>query len=178
MVYIFLADGFEEIEALAPLDIMRRADIDVKTVGVTGEWVTGAHGITVKADILPADVDYENLDCVILPGGLPGTTNLEKDERVQKAIDFANDNHKLICAICAAPSILGHKGLLDGREATCYPGFEDSFNGGIYVKKSVVKSDNFITSNGMGSAYKFGFEITAALTSWEVADKIKAQIQE
>ena len=81
MVYIFLADGFEEIEALAPLDIMRRADIDVKTVGVTGEWVTGAHGITVKADILPADVNYENLDCVILPGGLPGTTNLEKDDK-------------------------------------------------------------------------------------------------
>ena len=99
-------------------------------------------------------------------------------ERVNKLIDYANENKKLICAICAAPSILGHKGLLKGKEATCYPGFEDSFNGGIYVKKSVVKSDNFITSNGMGSAYKFGFEITAALTSWEVADKIKTQIQE
>ena len=178
MVYIFLADGFEEIEALAPLDIMRRANIDVKTVGVTGEWVTGAHNITVKADILPENVRYENLECVILPGGLPGTTNLEKDDRVHYAIDYANENNKLICAICAAPSILGHKGLLDGKEATCYPGFEDSFKNGTYLKKSVVKSDNFITSNGMGSAYKFGFEITAALTSWEVADKIKAQIQE
>ena len=178
MVYIFLADGFEEIEALAPLDIMRRANIEVLTVGVTGEYVTGAHNITVKADILPEEVKYENLDCVILPGGLPGTTNLEKDERVQCAIDYANENNKLICAICAAPSILGHKGLLNGREATCYPGFEDSFKGGTYLKQSVVKSDNFITSNGMGSAYKFGFEITAALTSREVADKITAQIQE
>ena len=178
MVYIFLADGFEEIEALAPLDIMRRANIDVKTVGVTGEWVTGAHNITVKADIMPEDVNFEKLDCVILPGGLPGTTNLEKDERVQKALDYAWDKDKLICAICAAPSILGHKGLLDGKDATCYPGFEDSFAGGRYVKQSVVKSDNIITANGMGSAYKFGFEITAALTSWEVADKIKAQIQE
>lgn len=177
MVYIFLADGFEEIEALAPLDILRRANIEVLTVGVTGEYVTGAHNITVKADINPEAVDYEKLDCVILPGGLPGTTNLEKDERVQSAIDFANNNKKLICAICAAPSILGNKGLLDGKEATCYPGFEDSFRGGKYVRKSVVKSDNFITSNGMGSAYNFGFEIAAALSSWEVADKIKEQIQ-
>ncbi len=178
MVYIFLADGFEEIEALAPLDIMRRANIDVLTVGVTGEYVTGAHNITVKADIAPEDVQYENLECVVLPGGLPGTTNLEKDEKVQNAIDYANENNKLICAICAAPSILGHKGLLNGKEATCYPGFEDSFDGGIYVKESVVKSQNIITANGMGSAYKFGFEITAALTSREIADKIKTQIQE
>lgn len=177
MVYIFLADGFEEIEALAPLDIMRRAGIDVKTVGVTGEFVTGAHDITVKADMLTADVSYDAIDAVILPGGLPGTTNLEKDDCVQGAIDYAVKNNKLVCAICAAPSILGHKGLLVGKEATCYPGFEDSFNGGKYVKESVVKSDNFITSNGMGSAYKFGFEITAALTSREVADKIKEQIQ-
>lgn len=177
MVYIFLADGFEEIEALAPLDIMRRANIDVLTVGVTGEYVTGSHNITVKADILPEKVDYSILDCVILPGGLPGTTNLEKDERVQNAIDYASENNKLICAICAAPSILGHKGLLDGKEATCYPGFEDSFEGGKYVKQSVVKCDNFITSDGMGSAYEFGFEITAELTSKETAKKIKEQIQ-
>lgn len=177
MVYIFLADGFEEIEALAPLDILRRANIDVLTVGVTGEYVTGSHNITVKSDILPEQVDYSILDCVILPGGLPGTTNLEKDERVQSAIDYANENNKLICAICAAPSILGHKGLLDGREATCYPGFEDSFKGGKYLKQSVVKSDNFITSDGMGSAYKFGFAITAELTSKEIADKIREQIQ-
>ncbi|MBQ8391051.1 MAG: DJ-1/PfpI family protein [Clostridia bacterium] len=177
MVYIFLADGFEEIEALAPLDIMRRANIDVLTVGVTGEYVTGSHNITVKADVLPEKVDYSILDCVILPGGLPGTTNLEKDTRVQSAIDYANENNKLICAICAAPSILGHKGLLDGKEATCYPGFEDSFKDGKYMKQSVVKSDNFITSDGMGSAYKFGFAITAELTSKEVADKIREQIQ-
>ena len=177
MVYIFLADGFEEIEALAPLDIMRRANIDVLTVGVTGEYVTGSHNITVKADVLPEKVDYSILDCVILPGGLPGTTNLEKDTRVQSAIDYANENNKLICAICAAPSILGHKGLLDGKEATCYPGFEDSFKSGKYIKQSVVKSGNFITSDGMGSAYKFGFAITAELTSKEVADKIREQIQ-
>lgn len=177
MVYIFLADGFEEIEALAPLDIMRRANIDVLTVGVTGEYITGAHNITVKADIMPEAVDYRALDCVILPGGLPGTTNLEKDERVQSAIDYASDNNKLVCAICAAPSILGKKGLLAGKEATCYPGFEDTFTGGKYVKQSVVKCGNFITSDGMGSAYKFGFAITAALCGNEAAEKIKEQIQ-
>ena len=124
MVYMFLADGFEEVEAMAPLDLLRRGGIEVKTVGVTGEYVTGSHNITIKADILPEAVEYEKLDCVILPGGLPGTTNLEKDDRVQAAIDFANEKKKLICAICAAPSILGNKGLLKGEKATCYPGFE------------------------------------------------------
>ncbi len=177
MVYIFLAEGFEEIEALAPLDIMRRAGIEVKTVGVTGEYVTGAHKITIKADVFTNEVEYAGMEAVILPGGLPGTTNLEKDNCVQGAIDYAVENNKLICAICAAPSILGHKGLLNNREATCYPGFEDSFGGGKYLKQSVVKSDNFITSNGMGSAYEFGFAITAYLTSQDVADKIKEQIQ-
>ncbi len=177
MVYIFLAEGFEEIEALAPLDIMRRAGIEVKTIGVMGEFVTGAHKITVKADALIDDVDYSLIDAIILPGGLPGTTNLEKDEKVQAAIDYAAENDKLVCAICAAPSILGHKGLLKDKEATCYPGFEDSFDGGKYLKKPVVKSGNFITSNGMGSAYDFGFEITACLKSDDVANKIKEQIQ-
>ena len=177
MVYIFLAEGFEETEALAPLDILRRAGIEIKTVGVTGELVTGAHNITVKADILPEDVNYNAIEAVILPGGLPGTTNLEKDAAVQKALEYADENNKLICAICAAPSILGHKGILEGREATCYPGFEESFKGGKYIKKSVVRSENIITADGMGSAFKFGFEIAAALTSKETADKIKEQIQ-
>lgn len=177
MVYMFLADGFEEVEAMAPLDLLRRGGVEVQTVGVTGEYVTGSHNITIKADILPEAVDYEQLDCVILPGGLPGTTNLEKDAGVQSAIDYANENNKLICAICAAPSILGNKGLLSGKEATCYPGFEESFSGGTYVKKSVVKSDNIITSNGMGSAYNFGFEILASLKDAQTAEKIREQIQ-
>ena len=177
MVYVFLADGFEEIEALAPVDILRRAGVETVTVGVTGEYVTGAHNISLKADVLCDEVEIEKADAVILPGGLPGTTNLEKSEFVQDAVKWANANSKLICAICAAPSILGNMGLLKGKSATCYPGFETSFNGGTYVKQSVVKCDNIITGDGMGSAYKFGFEITRELCGKEVCEKIKSQIQ-
>ncbi len=177
MIYIFLADGFEEVEALAPLDILRRANLDTVTVGVTGEFVTGAHNITVKADIALSDVKFENIDAVILPGGLEGTENLDKNEIVKNAVKYADDNKKLVCAICAAPSILGKMGLLKGKKATCYPGFEDTFYGGEYVKQSVAVCDNFITSDGMGSAYKFGFEITVALCGTEKAEEIKKQIQ-
>lgn len=177
MIYMFLADGFEEVEALAPLDILRRANADILTVGVTGEYIKGAHDIIVKADISLSDVDCEKIDALILPGGLGGTNNMDNSPEVKKLVQYAADNKKLVCAICAAPSILGKMGLLDGKEATCYPGFEDSFKGGKYIKKSVVKCENFITSDGMGSAYKFGFEITAALFGNEIAEKIKEQIQ-
>ena len=177
MVYMFLADGFEEVEALAPLDILRRAGVDILTVGVTGEYIKGAHDIVVKADISLADVNKEIIDAVILPGGLGGTNNMDESDAVKEIVQYAADNKKLVCAICAAPSILGKMGLLEGKEATCYPGFEESFKGGKYVKQSVVKCDNFITSDGMGSAYKFGFAITAALCGAETAEKIKEQIQ-
>ena len=121
MVYLFLADGFEECEALAPLDILRRAGIEVKTVGVTGEYVTGSHSICLKADIGCENIVLDdNLTAIILPGGMPGTINLEKSDTVQKAIDYANEKNKLICAICAAPQILGHKNLLKGKKATCF----------------------------------------------------------
>ena len=177
MIYMFLADGFEEVETLAPLDILRRANADILTVGVTGEYIKGAHDIIVKADISLSDVDCEKIDALILPGGLGGTNNMDNSPEVKKLVQYAADNKKLVCAICAAPSILGKMGLLDGKEATCYPGFEDSFKGGRYIKKPVVKCENFITSDGMGSAYKFGFEITAALFGNETAEKIKEQIQ-
>lgn len=177
MVYMFLADGFEEVEALAPLDILRRANVAVTTLGVTGEYVKGAHDIVVKADAPLSAVELEKIDAVILPGGLGGTNNMDASEEVKSIVRYAADNNKLVCAICAAPSILGKMGLLNGKSATCYPGFEDSFKGGNYVKQSVVKCDNFITSDGMGSAYKFGFEITAQLCGIDTADKIKEQIQ-
>ncbi len=177
MVYMFLADGFEEVEALAPLDILRRANVEVVTLGVTGEYVKGAHDITVKADALLSEVQLEKLDAVILPGGLGGTNNMDKSKEVKSIVQYAADNNKLVCAICAAPSILGKMGLLEGKDATCYPGFEDTFKGGNYIKKSVVKCDNFITSDGMGSAYKFGFEIVSSLCDEKTAEKIKEQIQ-
>ena len=179
MVYLFLAEGFEEVEALTPVDFMRRADIEVTTVGVGGEYITGAHGITVKADVCDSDVSANDADIemVVLPGGMPGTLNLQKSSFVQKAIDYALENDKYLCAICAAPLILGHKEILKDKKATCYPGFEDTFKGGKYLKQSVVKCENFITSDGMGSAYKFGFEIAAALFGDDTAEKIKEQIQ-
>ena len=177
MIYMFLADGFEEVEALAPLDILRRANADIVTVGVTGEYITGTHDIVVKADIALSDVDCENIDALILPGGLGGTNNMDDSSEVKSLVQYAADNNKLVCAICAAPSILGKMGLFEGKEATCYPGFENTFKGGKYIKKSVVKCDNFITSDGMGSAYKFGFEITSALAGNDVAERIKEQIQ-
>ena len=177
MIYMFLADGFEEVEALVPLNILRRANADILTVGVTGEYVKGAHNITVKADMTLDDVECEKIDAVILPGGLGGTNNMDNCAEVKKLVQYAADNRKLVCAICAAPSILGKMGLLEGKEATCYPGFEDTFKGGKYLKQSVVKCENFITSDGMGSAYKFGFEIAAALFGDDTAEKIKEQIQ-
>jgi len=177
MVYMFLADGFEEVEALAPLDILRRAGVEAVTIGVTGEYVTGAHGIVVKADAFIESVTPDSIEAVILPGGLGGTNNMDASEKVKSIVKTAADNGKLVCAICAAPSILGKMGLLKGKDATCYPGFEDTFVGGNYIKQSVVKCDNFITSDGMGSAFKFGFAITEALCGAETAEKIKEQIQ-
>lgn len=178
MVYCFLADGFEEMEAIAPIDILRRADIDVKTVGVTGNTVNGRHGIKVIADCSITDILLDsNLEAVVLPGGLPGATNLENCEKVQEAIDFSVENNKFVCAICAAPQILGHKGLLCGKRAIAYPGFEKELNGAIISENSVVCDDKFITAKGAGVAVEFGLEIVAQLKSRDVSDNIKSSIQ-
>ena len=178
MVYCFLADGFEEMEAIAPIDILRRAGVEVKTVGVTGDAVSGSHGIKVIADCSINDVVLDDcLEAVILPGGLPGATNLENCEKVQKSIDFAVENNKFVCAICAAPQILGHKGLLCGREAIAYPGFENELKGAVVSEKYVVCDGIFITAKGAGVAVEFGLEIVAQLKSKDIADSIKSSIQ-
>lgn len=169
MVYIFLADGFEECEALVPLDILRRGGIEVSTVGVTGKSVTGAHGITVTADIDSEEAVIDNLKAVVLPGGMPGTLNLEKSETVQKFIDFAADKGALICAICAAPSVLGHKGLLNGKKATCFPGFEKELYGARFEDVKAVSDGKIITACGAGAAFEFGFKILTALTGDKTA---------
>ena len=124
MFYVFLADGFEETEALATLDVMRRAKLDVLTVGVTGEMVTSSHKVTVKADILPDKINLDNIEGVVLPGGVPGTPNLEKADCVIEAVKYCYENDKYIAAICAAPSILGHLGILNNKKATCFPEYE------------------------------------------------------
>lgn len=178
MVYCFLADGFEEVEAIAPIDILRRADVDVVTVGVTGDVVSGSHGIKVTADCNINDITLDdNLEAVILPGGLPGAVNLENSDAVQKAIDFANSNKRFVCAICAAPQILGHKGLLRNKQAIAYPGFEKELEGAIISEDYVVCDDNIITAKGAGVAVEFGLEIAAQLKGRDSSEKIRAAIQ-
>lgn len=155
MVYVFLAEGFEELEALAPVDVLRRAGIEVKTVGVTGDKVTGSHGISVECDITINQAVYDNLDGIILPGGMPGTTNLEANETVQRFIDYAAENGKIIGAICAAPIILGHKGLLQGKNAVCFTGFEKELTGAHVLDRPTVRDGNIVTGWGAGGAIDF-----------------------
>lgn len=157
MVYVFLADGFEEVEALCPVDILRRGGIEVKTVGVTGKTVMGAHNIPVVADITTEEAVFEGIDAVVLPGGMPGTLNLQKDSTVESFINFALENELLVAAICAAPSILGQMGALKGKNAVCYPGFEDKLLGANVVDLPAVKDGNIITGKGAGAAFDFGF---------------------
>ena len=164
MGYVFLADGFEESEALVPVDILRRGGIEVKTVSAGGERVTGSHGITVVCDITADKADKKGLSAVVLPGGMPGTLNLEKNGYVQDFIDFAVKNSLYIGAICAAPSILGHKGILDGKNAVCFPGFESALAGAVLSSAPVVRDGNIITACGAGAAFDFGFELLSALT--------------
>lgn len=159
MLYMFLADGFEETEAVATLDVIKRAGLGIKTVGLDKKEVTGSHNITITCDILKDNVDIEQLDGVILPGGMPGTLNLQKDLFVEQILKYANENKKLVAAICAAPMILGELGILEDKKATCYPGFETHFCGGRYTGESVQVCDNVITANGAGSALLFGAEI-------------------
>jgi 4-methyl-5(b-hydroxyethyl)-thiazole monophosphate biosynthesis len=178
MVYVFLADGFEEIEALAPVDFLRRAGITVKTASLKGKSAVGAHNIEVTADINIDDVSLdEDVDAVILPGGMPGSQNLFDDKRVHRAIDFAVDNNKLVCAICAAPFILGRKGLLKGKNATCFPGFQEELTGANVKNQGVVKDGNIITAQGAGVAWEFGEKIASVLVGSEISQKILLGLQ-
>ncbi len=178
MIYLFLADGFEECEALAPLDILRRAEIEIKTVGIGKKYIKGSHNIEISADITENEIVLdENLKGVILPGGMPGTLNLEKSDAVQKAIDFAAANNLLISAICAAPSILGHKNILNGKKATCFTGFEDDLIGATVCDCPVVRDNNIITAYGAGAAFPFGFELLSYLKGEDTAKKLKKQMR-
>ncbi len=175
MVYVFLVDGFEETEAIEPIDIMRRAGIEVQTVGVNSEMVTGAHNITVKADITIDKADKNNMELLMLPGG-PGHGLLDVNS-VHEFINYAVANSVIIASICAAPSIVGKKGLLEGKKATAFPGFEQYLYGADVVPDKCVRDGNFITAKGAGAASDFGFEIVAALKGRETADKIKEMMQ-
>ena len=177
MIYVFLADGFEEIEALAPVDILRRAELEVKTVGVGGKTVTGSHGITVTADIEEKDVTTDDMEMMILPGGMPGTLNLEKSPIVTACAEYCARNNIYLGAICAAPSILGHMGILKGKEAICFPGFEGQLNGAVISEKHVCVDGSIITAKGMGVATEFGLTLAALMAGQDEADHIRASIQ-
>lgn len=178
MVYCYLANGFEEIEALATVDIVRRADIEIRTVGVGEDIIHGAHQMLIIPDLKESDVVLDdNVEAIILPGGMPGTLNLQQSEAVQKAIDFAYERDRYLCAICAAPLILGHKGLLEGKKATCYPGFEKDLIGADVTGNSVEVDGKFITGKGAGVAIDFALKIVEKLISKKEADKINVAIQ-
>ena len=179
MVYVFLAEGFELVEAMAPVDILRRAKVEVKTVGVTGKAVAASNGVKVEADLELAQAVKEGLSAIVLPGGLPGTLNLEESPEVQGFVDHCAEQGILTAAICAAPSILAHKGLLNGREATAFPSFQkDLEEGGARPSgRYVVRDGQFITARGMGVSIQFGLALAEALASPETAEEIKAGIQ-
>ncbi len=177
MIYAFLAKGFEEVEAIATIDVIKRAEIDICTVGIGSKIVCGAHNIPVFCDLDESEVDVTDVDAIILPGGMPGTLNLEKNETVNKFIDYAVNNNKLIAAICAAPSILGHKGLLNGKEATAFPGFEEELDGAVISDKYVVADGNIITARGMGSAIDFGLKIVEYFQGESSALRLKNTLQ-
>ena len=173
MIYMFLADGFEEIEALCPLDLMRRAGLDVTTVGIGGSSITGAHGISVKADIEDVELCADDLEMVFLPGGMPGTLNLAASKTVTDAIELAVKEDAYIAAICAAPSILGDMGLLEGKKAVCYPGFEDRLTGAEIPDRRVVLDSKILTAKGMGAALDMGLEIVKIFCGENTAKKLR-----
>lgn len=177
MIYVFLADGFEEIEAVSPIDLLRRSGKKVVTVGVGGKTVTGSHNITVTADICADDINLSNeLEMIVLPGGMPGTINLENNAYVQKALSYCAEHNIYIAAICAAPSILGHKGLLNGKTAVCYEGFENQLDGASIGNNSVEADGNIITARGAGVAVKFGLKLVEKLISRETSEKLSRAI--
>lgn len=171
--FLFLADGFEEIEALTVVDVMRRAGMDIKTVSINSSHkVTGAHGIAVDADLTFKEADYDGSEWLICPGGMPGSTNLASFEPL---CDLLKVHKGKIAAICAAPGVvLAPLGILEGKEATCYPGFEDACkaHGATMIDTSVVVQDTLITANGPSSALRFALAIVASSLGKNVADEV------
>ena len=176
-ICIFFAAGFEEIEALTVVDILRRADITAEMVSVTGEReVTGSHGISVKMDKLLEEVDFDKTDMIVLPGGMPGTTNLEACKPLMDKVDEFYQKDKYIAAICAAPSIFGHKGILKGRTACSNPNFESHLEGADVKQEPAVVDGHIITSRGMGTAIPFGLAILEQLAGKEAAVQMRQKL--
>ena len=177
MVYVFLAEGFEEMEAIAPLDLLRRAGVDVLTVGVTGKTVFGSHNIGIEADIRIDEMDLTNLEMIILPGGLGGVASARASKPALDALQFAWDNDKFVAAICAGPTVLADLGITDGKNATCFPACENAMgNANVISDAASVRDGKLITGPSAGCAIPFGLALIEALKGKEAADAIARQI--
>lgn len=180
MVLEFLAEGFEEIEALTPVDVLRRAGVDVKTASVTDHKnVTGSHGITVTADLTldeAAKLYGKGVEMIILPGGMPGSKNLDENPVIDELVKKAASDGTVLAAICAAPMILGKRGLLSGKRAVCYPGFEKYLEGAVLTGGRVEEDGNFITACGMGAALEFALALTKRLKGEDEAERIASSV--
>ncbi|MGE5370668.1 MAG: DJ-1 family glyoxalase III [Solirubrobacterales bacterium] len=169
-VLVYLADGFEEMEAVTLIDILRRAGVDVTTVSVTdSKAVVGDHNIAILADALFDDIDHAACEMIVLPGGVKGANNLAAHEGLKSVLDGAAGERKWLAAICAAPTVLGRHGLLEGRVATCYPGHEQKLQGAQFTETRVVMDDNIVTSRGPGTAIEFALKLVEILKDAETA---------
>lgn len=176
MVYVLLSDGFEEIEALAPVDFLRRADVPVKTVSLTGTVVVGAHGIEVKADVSLNKVDFSDVEMVVLPGGMPGTTHLDQCPQMTEVLSAVYHRGGVLAAICAAPMVLGKRGYLKNKSAVCYPGFEEFLVGARVSPDPVVVDGRIVTAKSAAFAWQFGYELTKILKGRESAETVRESL--
>jgi 4-methyl-5(b-hydroxyethyl)-thiazole monophosphate biosynthesis len=177
MVYMLLGTGFEETEAIAPLDLLRRAGVEVATVGVTGKTVYGGHGIGIEADLTIREMDLTKLEMIILPGGLGGVASARASKEAMEALRFAWENGKYVAAICAGPTVLADLGITDGKNATCYPGCESQMGSANMIPDAAwVRDGKLITGASAGCAIPFGLALVAALKGQEEADRIAKQI--
>ncbi len=176
MVYVFLANGFEESEAIIPVDLLRRSGAEVRTVGITGKTVTSAHQVTVTADILPEEMDLTRAEMIFLPGGMPGTEHLRQSSVVDQAIDYCTTHELYIAAICAAPSVLYGKGLLNGKKVSCHTSVEGKMPKAEISNESFSKVGRIITGRGMGAALPFGLELCRILKGEEAMEDVKQAI--
>jgi 4-methyl-5(b-hydroxyethyl)-thiazole monophosphate biosynthesis len=177
MVYVLLGEGFEEMEAVAPVDVMRRAGIGVKYAGIGGDLITGGNGIALRADVRVEDIDLEAMEMVVLPGGGGGVKSIGASEAAVAAIRYANEHGRAIAAICAAPTLLGKLGLLKGVRAVCYPGMEEGMTGAVWAGNvKTVLDGRFVTGQAPGAAVDFGLKLVEVLKGGAAADKVNGFI--
>ncbi len=177
MVYMLLGTGFEETEAIAPLDLLRRAGVEILTVGINGKTITGSHKITVEADITIGEMDLTDLDMVVIPGGMGGVSSLRNSPAALDVLKFGWENGKYVAAICAGPTVLADLGITDGLKATCYPGQEKNMGSAQMQENAAVVTDGrLITGTSAGCAIPFGLALVEALKGKEAAEKVKNQI--